>query len=201
MIRRHVCHRLADRVPRAFVPPCLPHALRRLPSAFSLVELLVVITLIGLLLAIAVPAVRSARHTARGSVCLANLRQIGVLLNAYLAEHEGVLPTLHNRESVDEALPALDTVLIDPGRSTRVMACPADASDLFARTGTSYFWNFTVNGQAVERLFSIIGGADVPRIPLVVDKEGFHLETPDRVNILYADGHAARELVFTVELP
>ena len=34
------------------------------------------------------------------------------------------------------------------------------------------------------------------RIPIMADKEGFHPYTKDKVNILYADGHATKELKF-----
>lgn len=52
--------------------------------AFTLIEALVVIGVIGLLLAIILPAVLSAREAGRRTQCGANLRQIGVALNGYL---------------------------------------------------------------------------------------------------------------------
>lgn len=51
---------------------------------FTLVELIVVISIIGLLVAVLLPAVQSARESARRTVCGNNLRQIGVGL---LADH------------------------------------------------------------------------------------------------------------------
>ncbi len=53
-------------------------------SAFSLVELLVVIGVIGVLIAITVPALTGARAAARQTVCLANLRGIGVTFETFL---------------------------------------------------------------------------------------------------------------------
>ena len=46
------------------------------PAAFTLVELLVVISIISLLISILLPALRQAREQAKTVVCLANTRQI-----------------------------------------------------------------------------------------------------------------------------
>jgi prepilin-type N-terminal cleavage/methylation domain-containing protein len=59
--------------------------------AFSLVELLVVIGIIGVLLALLMPALARARQQANSVKCQSNLRQIGLALQIYSENYKGWL--------------------------------------------------------------------------------------------------------------
>ena len=60
-------------------------------SGFTLIEMLVAVSIIGILIALLIPAVQAARDAARRAACLNNLKQIGLGIHQH-AEAHGKFP-------------------------------------------------------------------------------------------------------------
>lgn len=67
------------------------------PAGFTLLELLVVTSILSLLLAIALPSYRRAQEDARRSVCLSNIKHVGIGLFTYAAENNDKAPPVMDR--------------------------------------------------------------------------------------------------------
>ena len=65
---------------------------RLTPAAFTLVELLVVIAVIGILAGILLPVLGRAKQQAQRTTCLSNLKQVGVAIHNYANDHDDRLP-------------------------------------------------------------------------------------------------------------
>jgi prepilin-type N-terminal cleavage/methylation domain-containing protein/prepilin-type processing-associated H-X9-DG protein len=165
--------------------------------AFTLIELLITISIIAALVVIAVPATERVVHKSRATACLGNLRSLGSALQLYLNDHGNYMPTLVTaRESKDSDEDAIDNTLDEYTEDKKVFCCRGDMKRLCETTGTSYLWTSLLNGQNASSLdiFGVI--KDGTRIPVITDKEGWHKYRDVQVNILYADGHVDKDIRF-----
>ncbi|OJW18711.1 MAG: hypothetical protein BGO49_23610 [Planctomycetales bacterium 71-10] len=142
---------------------------KNLRGAFTLIEVLATITVIGLLIALLLPAIQSAREASRRTYCLNNLRQLGLALNGYASDqgcmpafgwtsiHASLLPyleqqTLHG--AINFSVSAWASAEADNINSTALrfslsaFLCPSDA--LKSWGGTNYAGNAGCGYQAFK---------------------------------------------------
>jgi prepilin-type N-terminal cleavage/methylation domain-containing protein/prepilin-type processing-associated H-X9-DG protein len=117
--------------------------------AFTLVELLVVISIIALLLAILMPSLQKAREQAKKVVCLSHMRQMGIVLITYLVDSDNRLPPSSCHLTTPEQYWLC--ILNKSSKSPLLFRCPADKSKVFID------WSKPLAGQPADARWSSFG--------------------------------------------
>lgn len=107
-------------------------------SAFTLIEVLVVVAIIALLISILLPSLKAARDSANASVCLSNIKQLCTAFLTFSTEHKGHLPgygsgpnndwlgKFNTHGSATGRQPEDGTIYKYMGRVKRAYTCPSD---------------------------------------------------------------------------
>lgn len=104
-------------------------------SAFTLVEVLVVIAISGILAALLLPALGAAKRHARRATCLNNLKQINAGIRMYYDDSNDASPAAY--------LPQGTSMIAYRKRIQSYVGLKGPASPLFACPADTFFYNYT----------------------------------------------------------
>ena len=135
--------------------------------AFTLVELLVVISIIGLLAGLAVPAINGGLKSAKAGACLSNLHQIGVATMAYAADNSFKLPNAGSGTS-DMWATQLATFISTGTKSKKsIFVCPGSEKTVQEATGNDVAVTYGVHnglmpkGGTASNISSVVRSTEV----------------------------------------
>jgi prepilin-type N-terminal cleavage/methylation domain-containing protein/prepilin-type processing-associated H-X9-DG protein len=120
-------------------------------AAFTLIELLTVIAIIGILAAIIIPVVGKVRSSARSTQCMSNIRQLGLGILIHAQSSRDQLPGLANPQWDYAAISQFGSAGVVSYNA--ILKCPADEvvrSGANATWARSYTYNpalFNLSGQ------------------------------------------------------
>lgn len=182
-------------VPKGMAISNGPSRPRTTPGGFSLVELLVVLGVIGLLIALLLPAMARARRAAASVACQSNLRQIFSAALASASEHRGYVQLAGSVNDLPDTLPA---TLDDPGerrylyfedagarRPAPIQAALAPyLGNRSVRVDSAHHLIEDLSHGVTRRIFTCPAQADVPD-GITIGKLGANAWTGPRLPISY----------------
>ena len=135
-------------------------------KGFTLIELLVVIAIIAILAAILFPVFAQARAAARKTVCLSNLKQIGLGLAMYTQDYDEHLVPYQNPGKDSQLFDLSWDRLIQPYvKNNQVTACPNDltpGTNVFPKGGTKAVYSYSMPGNVGGNWCPAGGGQNPP---------------------------------------
>lgn len=135
---------------------------------FTLIELLVVIAIIAILAAILFPVFAQAREAARKAACTSNMKQLGLALQSYATDYDGIMPP--SQLPSTGANVSWPTMLFPYVKNEGIFVCPSGEPSLVSRslgsgvtrsycgiTDTAYVPNtFNLHGDGSTRPLGLV---------------------------------------------
>ena len=107
--------------------------------AFTLIELLVVIAIIAILAGMLLPSLSKAKERGNTMRCLNNAKQLGLAMQMYSDENEGLLPMAHAIHTWNDTNPpAWSRELFPYFHTTNILKCPS-MSQFYEKSPYNYF--------------------------------------------------------------
>ncbi len=162
-------------------------------KAFTLVELLVVVAIIGILAGIILPVLGKARENAYKVACVSNLKQIGTALRIYANEHGESFPT----DNDGNAMESLSLLYSSYLSNREIFSCSSNSTDTSGLTSQTDIADGTAQGISFNCSYGYDPTKDTtinPGVALASDiptsNGGLGSNHKNRgTNILYIDGH------------
>jgi prepilin-type processing-associated H-X9-DG protein/prepilin-type N-terminal cleavage/methylation domain-containing protein len=181
-------------------------------GGFTLIELLVVVAIIALLGAISVGVYVNAINQAHSAACMANLRQIGVLMVSYANDNNEQLPMGWNASTGTTYAMALIPYMDGQNESAanNIFVCPGRLLPMQARGPTvSYNITYAMHdylGSGTERMLAVknpsqtILVADAPQNPSNYNGSSSTLYNPGEFTYVHVPPYIALNTLLPTSL-
>ena len=118
-------------------------------NRFSLIELLLVIAIIAILAALLLPALNMARVAGQSTLCLSNLKQLGIGVMQYLSDTGYYSGGMWAKESGPYVNANLDTSRGNSNQAFwgKMFLCPSPSALRFMNGGSAVQTNYLISGE------------------------------------------------------